>query len=82
MGSQNGKTDCSHQGKWGSLGVVILNYQGRVLVVHSLFCKECGASKMEAKDIPSLKQTKVAVPKIVIGQKPPGRMPPGGQRFE
>jgi len=82
MGSKNGKTEnCNHKGKWGSLGTSLLNFPDKIMFIHHLFCKECGASKMEAKIFPLPDQPKVAAARMGLGKKPPGGMPPGGQRF-
>ncbi len=70
--------ECNHEGKWGSLGSVILNHQGNIMIVHSLFCKKCGDSKMVAKNIPLPAQPKVSVAKMSLGKKPPGQPGRGG----
>jgi len=42
---------CNHHGKWGSLGVTAINAQKGVIIVHNLFCKNCGATKTNTVNI-------------------------------
>jgi hypothetical protein len=58
------KNECNHKGKWLGLGSTIINLATGFLVVHNLFCSECGETKIVPIKIPFPEESPIARPEL------------------
>ena len=75
MNESKEKPKCDHKGQWGSLGTATLTFPDKIVVIHNLFCKECGFARCRVTNIPLMKSSQkksIVVPNVLL--RKPKRM--------
>ncbi len=61
----NDKNKCDHKGKWKGMGITPMTTSKEVILIHSMFCGECGLSRVN-----TIKVSLPEPPKIVTPGQP------------
>lgn len=59
---------CDHKGKWQGLGTTVVTFNQILILIHNLFCSECGETKIISNRIPfpePEQKPKIAVPIMI-----------------
>jgi hypothetical protein len=57
---------CSHQGKYRSLGTTVFPIADMIIVIHNIFCKECGETMVKIKQVSLPKPPEPTIQKVSI----------------